>query len=502
MSFHATTFHKSLHNALWRDRWNARKSIVFHVRRELRVLLAHARERVPFQRARLTKIDLKTVQLEDIPPTDKTLMMSSFNDTIADGVVKLDEVIQTDADPHHLELPILHGKYIVVKTSGTSGKPSWLVCGLDDWATLLAATYARMGRYWLTPTRMATTVFQPLRTAVVAAEHAHSMTWQGSRSAGQWAGPFGRSRFFSVVDSVDDIVDGLNEFRPEHLHAYPTAVEMLARHKLDGGKVTFEPALITVGSEPLTAIARQTITMAFNKSRLIDHYGMSECLPLSTECRLGHKHLNTDYGILEPRDSQGRPVKEGELSDHVLVTNLVNRVQPIIRYRVDDCVRITREPCPCGSVFPVVEIFSRKGSLIHLLNDRGSWQILSPPIAVDTMLRAKGVAQYQIAHVRQNEVEIRFQPAKGADPSDVADSIRNQFINVMHKLDCSNTVNVWVERVDEFQRTGVGNKLQQMISLVPAPSVGGMPSVAPDSVSSDVAPQSSDERAPELTVSR
>ena len=471
MALPSVTFHASLHRALWRDRRNSRPLIQSHRDRSLKFLLRHARLHVPFQRARLSGVDLQDIRLEDIPPTDKTEMMASFNQTIADGAVTLDEVLRTDSDPHQLRLPIIRGKYIVVKTSGTSGKPSWLVCEMGDWATLLAATYARMARNWLTPRRLACSLFRPLKTATVAAEHAHSMTWQGARSAGRWAGPFGRSRFFSVIDSVDHIVAGLNEFRPDHLHAYPTAAETLARYQLDGRGDIFQPQLISVGSEPLTRIARETIRQAFPNTRLVDHYGMSECLPLSTECRHGRKHINADYAILEPRDAQGRPVADGELSDHVLITNLVNRAQPIIRYRVDDSVRINANPCACGSILPVVEILSRKGSLIHLRNDLGSWQILSPPIAVDTMLHAQGVAQYQIAHVRQNEVEVRFLPVMGAAPEQVARSIRDQFSHVMNRLGCDRTVNVLVKRVDEFQRTGVGNKLQQMISLVEPPAL-------------------------------
>ena len=462
------TFHSSLNRARWRDQRNSRTSIEAYRSRSLEGLIRHSQQHVPFQRSRTKNVDLRNICLEDIPPTDKTVMMAAFNDTIARGVVTLEDVLRTESD--RLELPIVHGKYIVVKTSGTSGKPSWMVCGMHDWATILGATFARLTRDWITTSKLACSLFRPLRTATVAAEHSHSMTWQGAQSAGQWAGPFGRAKFLSVIDSVERIVQGLNEFHPNHLHAYPTAAEMLARYRLDGGKFTFDPELITVGSEPLTVIARETIRQAFPRSLIIDHYGMSECLPLSTECRHGRKHINSDFAILEPRDSQGRPVADGELSDHVLVTNLVNRVQPIIRYRVDDSVRISNAGCECGSVLPVVEIFSRKGSLIHLRNDQGNWQILSPPIAVDTMLHAQGVAQYQVVHSSQNELQVRFQPVKGTDPNLVNQSIQQQFTHVMSKLGCAASVTVRVEQVESFERLGIGGKLQQMISQVAPPT--------------------------------
>lgn len=463
------TFHSTLHRTLWRDYRNNRAAIEHYRDQSLKSLIQSAKRNVPFQQSRLSRVNDDRIDLESIPPTDKNAMMAAFDDTVANRVVNFADVVKTDENPHRLKLPVIKGKYIVVKTSGTSGKPSWLVCTMNDWAIQIAATYARMTRYWITPARMSLSLVRPLKTATVAAEHAHSMTWQGAVSAGAWAGPFGRSKFFSVIDSVDHIVEGLNEFQADHLHAYPTAAEMLARYQLDGHGRIHPPKIITVGSEALTSIARETIVKAFPESRLVDHYGMSECLPLSTECRHGRKHINTDYAILEARDAVGNPVPEGELSDHVLVTNLTNRLQPIIRYRVEDCVRITHDGCPCGSVFPVVEVYSRKGSLIHLKNDDGNWQIFSPPIAVDTMLHTQGVSQYQIVHVRQNELEVRFQPLPFTNPCEVEASIRGQFESVMQRLKCFNAVSIHVTQVDKFERTAVGNKLQQMISKVPAP---------------------------------
>src|SRR5690606_36301633 len=162
----------------------------------------------------------------------------------------------------------------------------------------------------------------------------------------------------------DEVVCELEEFRPEYIHSYPTFLETLARRRLRGAGGTFEPALISVGSEKMTPIAEELIRRAFPRTVLVDHYGLTECLPLSTSCRLGRLHHNSDVSILEPVDAEGRPVPGGEFSDHILVTNLLNRTQPVIRYRVNDSVRFVPEPCPCGSPFPAIEVHSRKGDLI------------------------------------------------------------------------------------------------------------------------------------------
>ena len=470
MDISSLTFFATILCTLGRDRRNSRKEIESTRDRRLRSLVLHAREHVPFQRSRLTNVDHKNIRFSDIPPTDKHEMMAAFNETIADRAVTLDEVLATDVGPHRLELPVIRGKYIAVKTSGTSGKPSWTVTGMRDWARLRGAALARMARSWLTYRRMAISSLRPLRTATLAAANSHLLTWQVSRSAELMAGPFARVRFFSVIDPVERIVEGLNAYRPEYLHAYPTAMEMIARYRLDGGTVAFDPKLISTSSEVCTPMAREAIRNAFPSTQLVDAYGTSECLPLSTECHYGRKHINTDFAILEPMDENGHPVTAGELSDHVLITNLLNRVQPFIRYRIDDSVRLTGEACPCGSVFPVIEMAGRKGSLIHLRSDRGAWRTLSPLVVLDTMLYSRGVAQYQVVHVRQNELFVKFVLEKGADSREVADSIRQQFTRVLNSLESTRSVSVAVEQVDGFQRTA-GGKLVQTISLVTPPAL-------------------------------
>ena len=60
-------------------------------------------------------------------------------------------------------------------------------------------------------------------------------------------------------------------------------------------------------------------------------------------------HVADDLVILEPVDAQGNVVPFGQPADRVLLTNLYNLDQPLIRYDIADAMTITDEPCPCGS---------------------------------------------------------------------------------------------------------------------------------------------------------
>jgi hypothetical protein len=54
-------------------------------------------------------------------------------------------------------------------------------------------------------------------------------------------------------------------------------------------------------------------------------------LMIAYDCGHGWLHVHADWASLEPVDEQRRPVPVGERSATVLLTNLANRIQPIIR---------------------------------------------------------------------------------------------------------------------------------------------------------------------------
>src|SRR5262249_973812 len=103
---------------------------------------------------------------------------------------------------------------------------------------------------------------------------------------------------------------------------------------------------LTNTSEPLTPDARALIEAAFGV-RVSDCYLTAECLALTTGCPVsGGAHVNSDLAMLEVVDDGYRPVPDGVAGSKVLVTNLYNLVQPLIRYEVGDVVTMSAAPCP------------------------------------------------------------------------------------------------------------------------------------------------------------
>jgi phenylacetate-coenzyme A ligase PaaK-like adenylate-forming protein len=159
------------------------------------------------------------------------------------------------------------------------------------------------------------------------------------------------------MDPLPALVDALNDYQPAFLASYPTTLAMLANEQR-AGRLRIAPACIWSGGECLAPSAASTIEQAF-ASGLINEYGASECMSLAYSCPAGWLHVNADWVVLEPVDRHYQATPAGESSHSVLVTNLANRVQPIIRYDLGDSILVKPDPCGCGSPLPALRAEGR-----------------------------------------------------------------------------------------------------------------------------------------------
>src|SRR5437660_6642445 len=74
-----------------------------------------------------------------------------------------------------------------------------------------------------------------------------------------------------------------------------------------------------------------------------------------------------DTVLIEGIDPEARDhrdaaaVTDDDARCELVATALTNRVAPLVRYRSDDIVRITRTPCPCGRTHARIRTVGRKG---------------------------------------------------------------------------------------------------------------------------------------------
>lgn len=321
-----------------RLRWGADRLATERERR-LRELLLWAADRSPFWQARLAGRELATfteADLASLPILTRDEMMEEFDRLVTVPSLTLGRVTEyvehLDADRY------LDGQYRAIKTSGATGTEALHVYGWEAFVTFVMQGSRWTGRRGEAPDSVLAQVFSCSPKHESGVFHAFSTFENG--------GP--PSHCFSGAMPIEDLVAGLNAAEPkvEALQGWPSVIRLLALEAL-AGRLTVAPTWVSVAGEVCTPLVREAVQAAWG-IELSEFWGCSEGT-YAFPCGVGNgMHIADDLVVLEPVDTQGNRVPYGEPADRVLLTNLYNLDQPLIRYDIADAMTITNAPCPCG----------------------------------------------------------------------------------------------------------------------------------------------------------
>jgi phenylacetate-CoA ligase len=241
----------------------------------------------------------------------------------------------------------------------------------------------------------------------------------------------------------------LRAFRPDVLQGYPAATDHLARMLLEGGERVRVP-LVVLTAEPVTAGQRERIAEAFG-ARVLTFYGSRENGWIASECpQEGRLHVNT-AGVLLETAEDGR----------LLVTDLLNRGMPLIRYDVGDRGRLAEAPCACGDPRPVLGALEGRASDLFVLP---SGRVL-PGLIVDLRgLQADrdGVLEAQLVQEDLHHLTARYVAAPGCTAAGLGRFERY----LDHHF--GGELAVRLERVERIEPEANG-KVRHCLSRVPLP---------------------------------
>ncbi len=321
-----------------RLRWDAERLAAERERR-LRELLVHAAERSPFWRERLAGHDLANfteADLPSLPVLTKTEMMAEF-----DRLITVPELTLARIQHHVHQLSgdgYLDDEYRAIVTSGYTENPSYHVYGWDSFVTFVMQGSRWTGRRGEDPDAVLAQCFSGSPKHESGIFYAFSTFESG--------GP--TSHCFDATLPLNEIVDGLNNARPavKALQGWPSLIWELAIEAKQG-RLTIEPTWISFAGELCTPPVREAVRSAWGIEPS-EFWGCSEGT-YAFPCGVGEgMHVSDDLVILEPADADGNVVAYGQPAERMLLTNLFNLEQPLIRYDMADAVTMTDEPCPCG----------------------------------------------------------------------------------------------------------------------------------------------------------
>ena len=408
--------------------------------------------------------------LQDVKPVRKSELLERIDESVLDPALTKARLL-TFVNGGGAPGDTILDKYIVATTSGTTGQVGVFVDDLDGWARQRAVVFARMFQGLLRPEGFALLARRRYRLAFVVAHSGHTLTSILASRVPKVGRAFADSHVLSIDAPLNDVVNELNEIEPMLLHSYPTFLEVLAGEKRKG-RLRIEPEIITAGSEPTSQQCRDVVRAAFPRARFVETYAATECLAMATACPHGALHVNEDACILEPVDDDFRAVPMGITAPRLLVTNLLNLVQPLVRYELTDSIELDDSPCPCGSPFLKCRVHGRTDDTFFLVDEAGRAQV-HPPIPLESaLLGLSGLLQYQLVHERQNRLRLAFVVDSGGDAGlaqGVAEALELRLVRYLDEHGLLNEVSFVVEQVDAIERHARSKKLRQITSRVARP---------------------------------
>jgi phenylacetate-CoA ligase len=370
--------------AIERLEWD-RDTLAEYRRAGLRETLGFAVDRSRWHAKRLAGIDPASIDPDElcaIPTMTKRDLMANWDDIVTDPRLDLASARCHLDDVDASGPGFLHDEYHVLTTGGSTGEPAVFCWSTEEVVRWVASVIRWTAAAGLGPTR---------RTAWVAARSLRHPSAALGLLNGVFATGVYEARLSVPIDQpLDAIVEQLNELQPDSMWVVCSMLPALVGAARSGA-LTIEVDRISVGGDALDPKVALAASEMFGAPVL-------EGYPTTDVGHIAHQavgesglYINDDFLLVETVDADDRPVALGEDADHVLVTSLHHRTLPMIRYRIDDRIRLDPTPGRYAAFQRIAAIDGRSDDLFTY----GSTTV-HPHVFRSELSRFAGVCDYEV----------------------------------------------------------------------------------------------------------
>lgn len=408
---------------LGETQWWRREEIERLQNSNLRVLVKHAYETVPYYRRvfkerQLTLGDIRnSSDLTKLPSLTKEDIRKSSN-----------EMISLNYDKRRL-MPY---------QSGGSGDPIKFFITKDSYSWEVAAEFRAYGwagyglgdrcfMFWGSPLDLT---------------RAGSMVQRINRSLERI---FIAGTFVMSDEVFEESARVLRKFRPKIIRGYASSVAMMAKYLNDMHIQDVRPKAVITSAETLQDHMRKTIEEAFD-CPVFDYYGSREIGAIAAECEehCGY-HISAENVVVELVDN-GEAVSPGERGV-MLVTNLRNFGMPFIRYRIGDVGVSSSKACSCGRGLPLISSIEGRISDFMACYDEAQGRIIPVgpiyPVVISAVMHLP-VENCQVIQENIGMLTVKLVKSKG-----YAQEHTDYLVNYMQKQ-LGSSVKIQIEFVDSI----------------------------------------------------
>jgi phenylacetate-CoA ligase len=382
---------------LERDRWS-RDHVLAHQAERVQALITHAVSRSPYYREALGA-DAAERPLTELPTLSKATLMAEFDRVVTDPRLRLADLRAhlSGPDPSQSFL----GEYRVATTSGTTGRRSIVVFTAEEAAAWRAVSARPMRRMGIGP--------RPRFAALGSPSPVH-VTRQVLVPPGVPTPPI------SAATPIAELVAALNAQQPELLLGAVGVWRALAEGQI-AGRLGIAPKAAVFSSEAVTADLRRRVREAWGIEPM-SGYAATEAPAIATSSP-EHPELEIadDVVVIEIVDEDCEPVPPGRPGAKVLLTNLINYAQPLIRYELTDSVVESPLPNLAGRPWRcLLSVDGRTADILDLRGPDGATVPVHPSVLGSAVAPLAEVGEYAFVYdARGLHAQIVLTPGAAAD---------------------------------------------------------------------------------------
>ncbi|MCS5496630.1 hypothetical protein NY547_05170 [Cnuibacter physcomitrellae] len=344
-------------------------------------------------------------RFDRIPVVDKTATLHRFDEMNTRGVRLADALaVARQAERTRDFAPLVAGDLTVGLSSGTSGRPGVFLVSPRErmrWAGTVLARVLDAGAV----RRLLLPWTRPLEIRFFLRAGGH--LYESVRSSRV------RFVFHDLLEPLETHVSSLAGSRhPIDVLVAPASVLVALADRRVAGDLPVAVRQVVSVAEVLDPHDRDLVERAFGV-RVSEVYQATEGL-LALSCPAGSLHLHEESVLVELD-----PLGGGRFVP--IVTDFDRSTQLVVRYRLDDVLRVSPLPCPCGRVTRVLEaVEGREDDVLHLPGESRRVEVFP-----DTVRRAMAVPSVEWAdwRIRQHGTVVELALLGCADEGAVRDSL-------------------------------------------------------------------------------
>ena len=371
----------------------SRQQIEMLQQRKLNKILRYAYRHSPYYRKVFEAAGINAGTIDQTPLSEfttlgKEQLMEHFDDLVTNRSLKQEELLRFDERSTN-GAEIYLGKYHVVHSSGSTGMPRYFVYDNAAWEQMLLGIIR--GALWgMSMPEILKFLAEKPRILYIAATDGR---YGGAMAVGNGIRDVrAEQKFLDINTPLTEWIDTVQDFQPNMLIGYPSAIKILAELMEAEGTTLRVKRIISCG-EPLSPGLRQYLESTF-ETAVMNFYGASESLALGVEQQAEEgMFLFDDLNIVE--------VIDGEM----YLTCLYNFAQPLIRYHISDHL-VLREPeqdAACSFTKADV-LLCRNEDVLWFETKNGRMEYLHP-LSIEGFC-IEGLLDYQFCQTSQDSFEM------------------------------------------------------------------------------------------------